>query len=150
MIPGFNDSPQELTEAARFLAGLSLDIPWHVTAFHQDYHMTDPDDTTAATLIRAAEIGQAAGLRYVYAGNLPGQVGEYEHTFCPNCRTRVIARYGYVILDYQLTPAGACPQCGTRLAGLWTDRPEQGRRHGPGAPRSIRSVIDRYRSDLGR
>ena len=148
VIPGFNDSPQELTEAARFLAGLSLDIPWHVTAFHQDYHMTDPDDTTAATLMRAAEIGRAAGLRYVYAGNLPGQVGEHEHTFCPNCHARVIARYGYVILDYQLTPEGACPKCGTRLAGIWTDRPEQVRRHGPGAPRSIRSVIDRYRSDL--
>ncbi len=148
VIPGFNDSPQELNEAARFLAGLSADIPWHVTAFHQDYHMTDPDETTAATLMRAAEIGRAAGLRYVYAGNLPGQVGEHEHTFCPNCHTRVIARHGYVILDYRLSPEGACPKCGTRLAGIWTDRPEQVRRRGPGAPRSIRSVIDRYRTDL--
>ncbi len=150
IVPGFNDSTQELTDAARFLAGLSPDIPWHVTAFHQDYHMTDPDDTTAATLIRAAEIGQEAGLRYVYAGNLPGQVGDYEHTFCPNCHTRVIERYGYVILDYQLTPQGGCPKCGTRLAGIWTDRPEQVRRHGPGAPRSVRTIIDRYRSDLAR
>jgi len=150
VIPGFNDSEAELTDAARFLAGLSPDIPWHVTAFHQDYHMTDPDDTTAATLMRAAEIGQAAGLRYVYAGNLPGHVGEYEHTFCPNCHTRVIERYGYVILDYQLGPQGACPSCGTRLAGIWTGQPEQVRRHGPGAPRSIRSVINRYRSDLAR
>ncbi len=150
VIPGFNDSPEELTDAARFLAGLSPDIPWHVTAFHQDYHMTEPDNTTAAMLVRAAEIGQAAGLRYVYAGNLPGQVGDYEHTFCPNCRARLIARYGYVILDYQLTSEGGCPQCGTRLAGIWTDRPEQVRRHGPGAPRSVRSIIDRYRSDLAR
>ena len=150
VIPGFNDSEQELTDAAHFLAGLSPDIPWHVTAFHQDYHMTDPDNTSAAALVRAAEIGQAAGLRYVYAGNLPGQVGDYEHTFCPQCHTRLIARYGYVILDYQLTPQGGCPKCGTRLAGIWTDRPEQVRRHGPGAPRSIRSVIDRYRSDLAR
>jgi pyruvate formate lyase activating enzyme len=150
VIPGFNDSDAELADAARFLAGLSPDIPWHVTAFHQDYHMTDPDDTTAATLLRAAEIGQAAGLRYVYAGNMPGQVGDYEHTFCPTCHTRVIARYGYVILDYQLGPHGACLNCGTRLAGIWTDHPEQVRRRGPGAPRSIRSVIDRYRSDLAR
>ena len=109
VIPGFNDSDAELTDAARFLAGLSPDIPWHVTAFHQDYHMTDPDDTTAATLLRAAEIGQAAGLRYVYAGNLPGQVGDYEHTFCPTCHTRVIERYGYVILDYQLGPRAPAP-----------------------------------------
>jgi pyruvate formate lyase activating enzyme len=148
IIPGFNDSEQELTDAAQFLAGLSPDIPWHVTAFHQDYHMTDPDDTSAAALMRAAEIGQAAGLRYVYAGNLPGQVGDYEHTFCPHCHARLIARHGYVILDYQLTAQGACPHCGTHLAGIWTDRPEQVRRHGPGAPRSIRSVINRYRSDL--
>jgi pyruvate formate lyase activating enzyme len=150
VIPGFNDSDAELTDAARFLAGLSPDIPWHVTAFHQDYHMTDPDDTTAATLMRAAEIGQAAGLRYVYAGNLPGQVGDYEHTFCPNCHTRVIQRYGYVILDYKLGPGGLCPNCGTRLAGIWTDHPEQVRRHDSGRPRSIRSVINRYRSDLAR
>ena len=140
VIPGFNDSESELTDAANFLAGLSPDIPWHVTAFHQDYHMTDPDDTSAATLMRAAEIGQAAGLRYVYAGNLPGRVGDYEHTFCPTCHARLIARYGYVILDYQLTPHGAAHHCGTRLAGLWTDRPEQVRRHGPGdRARSARS-----------
>jgi pyruvate formate lyase activating enzyme len=150
VIPGFNDSTEELTDAARFLAGLSPDIPWHVTAFHQDYHMTEPDDTTAATLIRAAEIGQAAGLRYVYAGNLPGRVGDYEHTFCPNCHARLIARYGYVILDYRLTAGGACPECGTRLPGIWTDQPERVRRHGPGAPRAVRSIIDRYRSDLAR
>jgi pyruvate formate lyase activating enzyme len=150
VIPGFNDSEAELKDAAQFLAGLSPDIPWHVTAFHQDYHMTDPDDTSAAALIRAAEIGQAAGLRYVYAGNLPGRVGDYEHTFCPQCHTRVIERYGYVILDYQLGPGGVCPKCGTRLAGIWTDQPEQVRRHGPGSPRSISSVINRYRSDLAR
>ena len=112
--------------------------------------MTDPDNTTAAGLLRAVEIGKDAGLRYVYAGNLPGQVGEHEHTFCPNCHTRVIQRYGYIIQDYRLTAEGACPQCGTRLAGIWTDRPDQVRRHGPGAPRSVRSVIDRYRSDLAR
>jgi len=137
IIPGFNDSNAELLDAAQFLASLSLDIPWHVTAFHQDYKMTDPDNTTAATLIRAAEIGQEAGLRYVYAGNLPGQVGEYEHTFCPNCRARLIERYGYTILDYRLTAEGQCPDCGTALAGIWTDQPEAVRLHGPGRPRRV-------------
>ena len=150
VVPGFNDSEAELTDAAQFLAGLSPDIPWHVTAFHQDYHMTEPDDTNAASLIRAAEIGRAAGLRYVYAGNLPGRVGDWEHTFCPNCHAQVITRFGYVILDYQVTAQGACPQCGTALAGIWTDRPERVRRHGPGAPRPVSSVINRYRSDLAR
>ncbi|HLE29971.1 MAG TPA: AmmeMemoRadiSam system radical SAM enzyme [Anaerolineales bacterium] len=141
IVPGFNDSDEELMDAARFLASLSPDIPWHVTAFHKDYKMTEPDNTTARTLIRAAEIGEEAGLRYVYAGNLPGQVGEYEHTFCPNCRTRLIERYGYVILDYRLTAQGTCPDCGTKIAGVWTDRPDAVRLHGPGRPRSVASIF---------
>jgi pyruvate formate lyase activating enzyme len=148
VIPGFNDSEAELTDAAQFLAGLSPDIPWHVTAFHQDYKMTAPDNTRAAALLRAVEIGRAAGLRYVYAGNLPGQVGEYEHTFCPTCRHRLVARYGYRILDYTLTAEGACPQCGTRIAGLWTTDPANVRRNGPGTPRPVSSLINRYRSDI--
>jgi pyruvate formate lyase activating enzyme len=147
IIPGFNDSDDELWDAARFLAALSPDIPWHVTAFHKDYKMTEPDNTTARTLLRAAEIGEEAGLRYVYAGNLPGQVGEYEHTFCPNCKTRLIERYGYVILDYRITAQGTCPDCGAKIAGLWTDQPETVRLGGPGMPRAVSSVVRRYRSD---
>jgi pyruvate formate lyase activating enzyme len=147
VIPGFNDSDEELMDAARYLAALSPDIPWHVTAFHKDYKMTEPDNTTTRTLIRAAEIGEEAGLRYVYAGNLPGQVGEYEHTFCPNCRSRLIQRYGYIILEYRLTAQGTCPDCGTRIAGLWTDRPETVRLYGPGHPRAVTSRVYRYRSD---
>src|SRR5579871_3368817 len=75
LVPGFNDSDRELGAMAEFLAGISLDIPWHVTAFHKDYKMDGPENTPAETLLRAARIGQAAGLRYVYAGNLPGQTG---------------------------------------------------------------------------
>ena len=125
VIPGFNDSPEELMDAARFLAGVSPDIPWHVTAFHKDYKMTDPDDTTARTLIRAAEIGQEAGLRYVYAGNLPGMVESYENTYCPTCRACLIERLGYVILAYRLTDMGTCPTCGTRIPGVWPGSGEQ-------------------------
>jgi pyruvate formate lyase activating enzyme len=100
VIPGFNDSDDELTRLAEFLAGVSLDIPWHVTAFHKDYKMTDPENTSPETLIRAAEIGKKTGLRYVYAGNLPGQVGDLENTRCPNCKTLLIERFGYLILGY--------------------------------------------------
>jgi pyruvate formate lyase activating enzyme len=122
VVPGFNDSTEELMDAARFLALLSPDIPWHVTAFHKDYRMTDPDDTTAAMLVRAAEIGQEAGLRYVYAGNLPGQVEGYENTHCPTCNALLIERLGYVILGYHLTDQGACPRCGTTIPGVWPAR----------------------------
>ncbi len=72
-------------------------------------------------LRRAAGIGAAAGLRYVYAGNLPGKVGDLEDTHCPQCREVLIERYGYLIRGYNLTPAGACPSCGTQIPGLWSD-----------------------------
>src|SRR6266851_3953362 len=78
IVPGFNDGEEELRAIARFIAGLSRDIPWHVTAFHKDYKMTEPPNTTASQLIRAAEIGAGEGLHFVYAGNLPGRVGEWE------------------------------------------------------------------------
>ena len=75
LIPGFNDSDDELKQMAEFLCSVSPDVPWHVTAFHQDYKMTSPDDTRPADLLRAAAIGREAGLRYIYAGNLPGTSG---------------------------------------------------------------------------
>jgi pyruvate formate lyase activating enzyme len=119
VIPGFNDSDDELTRLAEFLVDVSPDIPWHVTAFHKDYKMTDPEDTPPETLMRAAEIGKKAGLRYIYAGNLPGRVGDLENTRCPNCRALLIERFGYLILGYHLTPEGCCPSCGTTIPGRW-------------------------------
>jgi pyruvate formate lyase activating enzyme len=118
IIPGFNDSPDELKAAADFIAGVSPDIPWHVTAFHQDYKMTGPSNTPVETLIRAAEIGYAAGLRFVYAGNLPGRVGKYENTFCPGCKAAVIERYGFHVLKNRVE-GGRCPDCGYPIPGLW-------------------------------
>jgi pyruvate formate lyase activating enzyme len=70
LVPGFNDSTEEVRRAAKYLAGVSEQIPWHVSAFRKDYKMTDPDDTPVDTLVRAAEIGYEEGLRYVYAGLL--------------------------------------------------------------------------------
>ena len=125
VVPGFNDSEAELREAARFIKSVSPDIPWHVTAFHRDYRMTDPQNTTARQLIRAAEIGKAEGLHYVYAGNLPGQVGAYENTYCPRCNELLIERYGYIILDYQITGEGRCPRCDTPIAGIWPSSREE-------------------------
>jgi pyruvate formate lyase activating enzyme len=119
LIPGFNDSEQELRGLTQFLAGVSADIPWHVTAFHQDYKMTDAANTTPAMLRHAAVIGREAGLRYVYAGNLPGRVDELEHTQCHTCGDRLITRYGYLIQEYRLTANGACPTCATPLPGRW-------------------------------
>lgn len=137
VIPGFNDSNEEIWDAARFLANLSLDIPWHVTAFHKDYKMTAPDNTDSKTLIRAAEIGREAGLRYVYAGNLPGNVGEYETTHCPQCNCQLVKRSGYIIQQYEITGAGECPKCGEKIAGLWHPQAAQVLLNQTGRPVSL-------------
>jgi pyruvate formate lyase activating enzyme len=120
LIPGFNDSPDEVKRLTEFVASVSADIPWHVTAFHGDYKMTDPGNTTADMLLAAAAIGRASGLRYVYAGNLPGQVGNLEDTHCVNCRQTLVSRYGYFIRDYRITPDGRCPGCATAVPGRWS------------------------------
>jgi len=118
VIPGFNDSDEELTDIARFLVSVSPDIPWHVTAFHKDYKMTDPDNTDARTLLRAAEIGRKEGLLFVYAGNIPGQVGKWENTDCPGCGALLIERYGYKILQNRIAD-GICPECARAIPGFW-------------------------------
>lgn len=118
VIPGFNDSNEELRDIARFLASVSAEIPWHVTAFHQDYKMTGPDNTSVKALLRAAEIGASEGLAFVYAGNIPGQVGRWENTFCPGCHQLLIERVGYTILNNKLQK-GECPSCRKELPGVW-------------------------------
>jgi pyruvate formate lyase activating enzyme len=119
LVPGFNDSLEELFAMARFIRSVSADIPWHVTAFHPDYKMTSPGRTPAETLVQAAEVGKEAGLQYVYAGNLPGRVEEYEDTHCPTCGKVLVRRRGYMVNDYRISPAGTCPGCGTKIAGIW-------------------------------
>lgn len=123
VIPGFNDSDAELTQIAEFLAGLSADIPWHCTAFHKDYKMTAPENTPAATLRRASAIGRASGLRYVYAGNLPGETGKLEDTRCPQCHVTLIERTGFRVLRNRANSGGKCPECGTSIPGVWNTRP---------------------------
>jgi pyruvate formate lyase activating enzyme len=121
LIRGFNDGDDELRKLAEFLASVSPEIPWHVTAFHSDYKMADTPDTRSEDLLRAAKIGKAAGLKFVYAGNLPGRVRELEDTFCRRCKSRLIHRYGYFIEEYRLTANGCCPDCGDAVPGRWAE-----------------------------
>jgi pyruvate formate lyase activating enzyme len=104
VVPGWNDSDEELRESARFLVSVSPDIPWHVTAFHKDYKMTDPDNTSAATLLRAAAIGREEGVHFVYAG-LPGRV---ERTRTPTARSAA--------LSWWSAPATTSPSTGSSRA----------------------------------
>ncbi|UCF80663.1 MAG: AmmeMemoRadiSam system radical SAM enzyme [Acidobacteriota bacterium] len=118
VVPGFNDSDGELRRIAGFLRSVSPDIPWHVTAFHQNYKMTGPEDTPVATLLRAAEIGRGEGLHFVYAGNLPGMVSELENTYCPSCGELLVERLGFHVRQNRLLK-GTCPKCRAAVAGRW-------------------------------
>ena len=106
---------------AEYLAGISPDIPWHVTAFHKDYKMLGPDHTPAETLMRAAAAGRAAGLRYVYAGNLTG-LGSLESTYCPECGAALVERRGFRVLAQRLLPSGQCYRCGHAIPGIWNHK----------------------------
>lgn len=117
VIPGENDSDEDLAGCAGFIAKqLGREVPWHVSAFHPTYRLTNRPSTPAETLRRAVQIGRDAGLHYVYEGNLPG---EGETTSCPGCRRPVITRLGFTVTANRLKD-GRCPACGTAVAGLWS------------------------------
>jgi pyruvate formate lyase activating enzyme len=135
LIPGFNDSADELRRLTSFVASVSPEIPWHVTAFHGDYKMTGPANTTAEMVIEAAAIGRESGLRHVYAGNLPGQVGDLENTFCSTCRHTLVERLGYHVRSYRVTDNGRCPSCAAIVPGRWDI----------GGPKALRDGTSRFR-----
>jgi pyruvate formate lyase activating enzyme len=116
IIPGQNDSEDELKRLAEFIVNeASPDVPWHVSRFFPTYEMTETPPTPAATLQRVWEIGRAAGLRYVYVGNLPGS--QAESTFCWKCGELLIERIGYHMRSNMIKDA-ACPACGAQIAGV--------------------------------
>ena len=145
VVPGFNDSPEELRAIAKFLASVSRDIPWHVTAFHPDYKMTDPRATQVDDLRRAAEAGVEEGLHFVYAGNLPGRVGEWENTRCPGCGETLVKRCGYRVLECKITSSGTCPHCARAIPGLWPTNGAEGVRTGEGMTAYSRRLLRRGR-----
>jgi len=117
VVPTQNDSDEELRDIARFIAhDLGPDTPWHVSRFHPDYKEMALPTTPARTLHRAYEIGREEGIRYVYAGNMPGDEGE--HTCCHVCGRLLIERFGFQIVRNEVTREGTCPGCGTPVAGL--------------------------------
>jgi len=116
LIPSLNDSEEELGELASFIASLGKETPWHISRFHPQYRMMETPPTPAASIHRAAEIGRAAGLRYVYSGNIPGDPGE--NTFCSNCGRLLIGRCGFTIERMELA-GSACPGCKTPLDGIF-------------------------------
>ena len=116
LIPGLNDSPEELRDLARFIKSVDPGIPWHVTAFYPTYKMMDRDPTPVETLRKARDIGLAEGLRFVYEGNIPGEGGE--NTYCPSCTTELITRFGFSIRQNRVSDC-CCSNCGEKIEGVW-------------------------------
>lgn len=115
IIPGLNDDPAELKDLARFIAtDLGADTPWHVSRFHPTYRLTDRPPTPVNTLLRARDIGLAAGLKYVYTGNVPGREGE--NTLCYGCGRVLIKRMGFTVFENRIENS-RCPDCGAVIHG---------------------------------
>lgn len=135
IVPDFNDSYDELQSIGKFIAGVSPDIPWHVTAFHPDYKMTDHGRTRVEELDRAYDAGKEAGLHFVYQGNLPGSVGDRENTYCPSCHALLIRRHGFYVLENHMK-GNTCPTCGAVIPGVWENHAPK-RTIGSGLPRPV-------------
>jgi pyruvate formate lyase activating enzyme len=116
LIPGLNDSEEELRDIASFIRSVDPAMPWHVSRFHPIYRMTDRPATPVSSIQKAREIGLAEGLQFVYPGNIPGDDGE--STFCPTCGKRVIQRWGFIVRSMDVRD-GKCGFCGGRIPGVW-------------------------------
>ena len=115
VVPGENDSDEELGQIAEFLAQIDNNIPWHISQFHPDYEFRDHMTTPIETLKKAMEIGQRAGLRYIYLGN----VLEGTNTYCYRCHELIVARR-YMGLNRNNLENGRCPSCGAIIKGVWS------------------------------
>ncbi len=116
IIPGLNDSPEELRMLSRFIADVDPNIPWHISRFHPTYKLLHIPSTPADTIHRARDLGYEAGLRYVYSGNLPGDEGE--KTFCHHCGELLIDRFGFSVHTNTIRDH-RCPHCGENIPGVW-------------------------------
>jgi len=116
LIPGLNDSDQELKAIAQFIASLGGETPWHISRFHPQFKMRGVPVTPLNSLHRAVEIGKLQGLKYVYSGNVPGDEGE--NTYCSNCHHRLIERHGFNVIGANLN-GNICLKCGTELEGAF-------------------------------
>ncbi|NLO91879.1 MAG: AmmeMemoRadiSam system radical SAM enzyme [Elusimicrobia bacterium] len=121
LVPGFNDSPSELSAMADFIKSVSPDLPWHITAFHPDYRLADRPATDSRAVLSAVELGKSRGLSYVYAGNISG--GKHSNTDCPKCGALLVRRNGYSAekakLKIQTAGQAACGNCGRLIPGIW-------------------------------
>jgi pyruvate formate lyase activating enzyme len=121
-VPGMNDSTEEKEDIARFIANLDKNIPWHISKYHPHYKMAEkaPEETSMESLLEAYEIAKAAGLNYVYIGNIMDK--KYNSSYCHSCNKEVIARQGYnVSIEEENIPSlkSKCSSCGASIPGVF-------------------------------
>jgi len=116
VVPGENDSGQELNDIAKFIASVDKNIPWHISRFHPDYNFIDHPPTPEATLKKAQDLGKKAGLNYIYIGNV---IGFGNDTHCHNCKKLLVKREGFSVLEYNIKQ-GKCPYCNTVIPGVFS------------------------------
>jgi pyruvate formate lyase activating enzyme len=122
LIPGLNDSEEEIEEMTRWVVeNLGSDVPMHFTAFHPDWKMRDIPATPVATLIQARKIAMKNGVRYAYTGNVHNEEGD--STYCHHCGARLIGRDWYNMTAWNLDAEGKCKSCGTSCAGVFEAKP---------------------------
>lgn len=117
LVPGMNDSPEEIEAIADFIANLDPKIPWHLSRYYPHYKMLDREPTPLKTIEAATRIGKEAGLHFIYTGNTT--TGAQESTHCMKCGELLIRRSGFMVVDMPMSPGGACPSCGTVCPGVW-------------------------------
>jgi pyruvate formate lyase activating enzyme len=118
IVPGENDRIEELRAEAEYLASIDKEMPWHITAFHPDYKMLNKEPTGPEILLRAREIGIAAGMKYVYIGNVPFSYSAYETTYCPKCGKALVERVGFSVTSDNISN-GSCKFCKEKIKGVW-------------------------------
>lgn len=116
LIPGLNDSREELKQLSHWIAeNLGTDVPLHFSGFHPDFKLTDIDRTPLETLLMAREIALNAGLKFVYTGNILSE--NSESTYCPNCQKMVIHRHRYELMENFINASGQCEHCHHLIPG---------------------------------
>ena len=112
IVPGQNDSEEEFKNIAEFIAGVGPEIPWHVSRFHPDYKYLDLKPTSVEILKKARDMGEKAGLYYIYLGN----VIEGNNTYCYKCQNILVERKAFEVTKYNIKES-KCPKCGTQING---------------------------------
>lgn len=116
LVPGENDSPEEIRALAKWIKeNLGDSVPLHFSRFFPQYKLQNLPPTPPETILRARNIAMEEGLKFVYTGNIANPDGET--TWCPGSKEKVIVRQGHFVTANHLKN-GACSD-GEKIPGIW-------------------------------